>query len=128
MGPMRPQGHVPWVKGALAGPGSPRAPKSYFCLSPNGSPCHHLGPGDRAQGQNFSANLARGSHPLNLNFFDHFWIPKNARMSIFGNFLKWTAPARADLAPKGPKGPQGAHGQAPKSCFGLAGLPVVPCF
>ena len=43
------------------------------------------------------------------------------KMQILVKVLKFTSPAGSDLGPKGPMG------QAPNSCFGLAGLPVVPC-
>ena len=93
--------------------------------------CHQLGRHPTvldATSAGFRQILARrslgGSRPLNLNFFPPFWSQKMSKCQFVYFFENGHPPARADL---GPHGAQGAHGQAPNSCFALAGLPVVPC-
>ena len=56
----------------------PQGTPNHTFLSPNGSPWHHLGPGDRDRAQNFGANLARGGGPAPSisTLFSPFWRPK----------------------------------------------------
>ena len=76
----------------------PQGTPNHTFLSPNGSPWHHLGPGDRAQGQNFAANLARGVPPPQSQlFFFTILEPNNAKMSIFVNFLKMDCPSQGEF-------------------------------
>ena len=72
-----------WIKGVLAGPGTPRDPKSHLFVTKwvAVAPFGTWGP---ARGQNFVANLARGgSRPLNLNFFPHHFGATKCKNVVF---------------------------------------------
>ena len=94
------------------GPEPQGTPKPTFFPS-NGSPCHHLGHGDRQKAQNCGAHLTRGvAPPQSQLFFDPFWIPKIGKCQFLSTFRNCAAQLRANLGPMGPHGhPWGAHGR-----------------
>ena len=81
-------------------------------LSPNGSPWHHLGLGDREPTQNFGANLASGGPPPQSQLlFSPFWNQKCQNVNvcrISENGLPQPGRIWAPMGPMGPKGPMGA--------------------
>ena len=87
---------LPWARiprVCWLGP-EPQGTPNHTFLSPNGSPWHHLGPGDRAQGQNFAANVARGAHPLNLTFcFTILDFKTGIRLRIPARISPWVSGA-----------------------------------
>ena len=72
---------------------------------------HHFG-AKQCQKCQFLVKFLKFTSPSRLGF---------ANIPIFGEVFEIYVPRRLGF------GPQEAHGQAPNSCFGLAGLPVVPC-
>ena len=110
----------------------PQGTPNHNFLSPNGSPWHHhLGPGDRARGQNFAANLARGVPPpqSQLFFSHHFGAKKCPKVNFceisetglpqpgriwaharHGSRAPQVTHATAHARPRGPRGPKGAQG------------------
>ena len=97
---------LPWARiprVCWLGP-EPQGTPNHTFLSPNGSPWHHLGPGDRAQGQNFGANLARGVPPPQSQlFFLHIFGTQNANMHFFVFFLKMDCPRHGGFALQTPQ-------------------------
>ena len=77
----------------------PQGTPNHTFLSPNESPWHHLGPGDRARGQNFGANLGRGVPPPQSQLFLFTILePRNAELSIFVKILKMDCPSHGGFA------------------------------
>ena len=83
---------------------NPKGPQTNL-LPPNGSPWHHMGHSDRDPPQNFGVDLTWGVAPLNLNFFDPFWIQKWGSV----NFMREQKGCAAQQGGKhGAHGPHGA--------------------
>ena len=104
---------LPWARiprVCWLGP-EPQGTPNHTFLSPNGSPWHHLGPGDRARGQNFAANLARGVPPPQSQLFFHHFGAKKCPNVNFCEFFENGLPQPGRIwAPRGPLGPKVAWG------------------
>ena len=95
----------------LAGPGTPRDPKSHLFVTKwvAVAPFGTWGPGPGAE---FRCESRQGGPAPSISiFFFTILEPKNAQMSIVGKFLKMDTPSQGGFGPQGPKGAQGA--QAP---------------
>ena len=124
---------LPWARiprVCWLGP-EPQGTPNHTFLSPNGSPWHHLGPGDRAQGQNFGANLARGVPPPQSQFFFTILEQQNPKnVNFCETFENGLPQPRRICPPDTPKSPALAW-LACLLCPALAwsglGLSCLPC-
>ena len=94
--------HPPGPRVCERGP-EPQGTPNHTFLSPNGSPWHHLGHGDRDPTQNSGADLARGVPPPQSQlFFDHFGAQKCPNVNFCELFEIQTAPSQRIWGPMGP--------------------------
>ena len=108
--------------GVLAGPGTPRDPKSHLfatkwvAIPPFGT----LKPGS---GTEFRPGSRRGGPgPKYQLFFRLFWTQKCPKVYFLGGFRIYLRPIAMDLGPQGPKGAQGGpRGPlgAPRAALGV---------
>ena len=93
-------------KGMLAGPGTPRNPKSYLFVTKwvAVAPFGTWGP---RPGAEFRCESRQGGPaPLNLNFVSPCWSQKMPACTFFAIFLKMDCPSQGGFGPQGaPRGP-----------------------
>ena len=124
---------LPWARiPRVCEPGpEPQGTQNYTFLAPNGSPCHHLGHGDRQNPQNCGADLTRGVPPPQSQLFlIHFGPPKWRNANLGGKENLRRTPGELG-APGAPWAPWGAHGQISHRNFPFwippqGGKPVLP--